>query len=63
MVVLKGKTKAIIIGLGLLIMSGCGTQAKSDGSTQLAKKQVLNWTESSELATANLSQANRYIEF
>lgn len=49
--------------LNLTATSGCGTQAKSDGSTQLAKKQVLNWTESSELATADLSQATDTLSF
>jgi len=57
------KIKSVVVVLGLLILSGCGSQAKAGSNTKLAKNQVLNWTESSELATADLSQATDTLSF
>lgn len=63
MVVMNRKIKSVVVVLGLLILSGCGSQAKAGSNTKLAKNQVLNWTESSELATADLSQATDTLSF
>lgn len=57
------KIKSVVVVLGLLILSGCGSQATAGSNTKLAKNQVLNWTESSELATADLSQATDTLSF
>ncbi|GAK47856.1 ABC-type oligopeptide transport system, periplasmic component [Secundilactobacillus oryzae JCM 18671] len=60
------RRKATLLGTTALIvlaLAGCGNQAKSSDDTKLAKKQELNWTEASTLATADLSKATDTLSF
>jgi len=51
--------------LSLLTLAGCGAKATTSGSdsAKYAAKQELNWTESSELATADLAKATDTLSF
>jgi ABC-type oligopeptide transport system, periplasmic component len=60
----RKSTYLLVSALSLLTLAGCGTQStKSTGSTRYAAKQELNWTESSELATADLAKATDTLSF
>ncbi|MCW3779206.1 peptide ABC transporter substrate-binding protein [Levilactobacillus namurensis] len=61
----KTTTYLIVSALSLLALAGCGTQttSKATGNSKYAAKQELNWTESSELATADLSKATDTLSF
>ncbi|MCZ2118984.1 peptide ABC transporter substrate-binding protein [Levilactobacillus brevis] len=53
-----------VAALSLLTLAGCGSQSSSsNNSGKYAAKQVLNWTESSELATTDLAQATDTLSF
>ncbi|MBS1006492.1 peptide ABC transporter substrate-binding protein [Levilactobacillus brevis] len=53
-----------VAALSLLTLAGCGGQSSSsNNSGKYAAKQVLNWTESSELATTDLAQATDTLSF
>lgn len=50
--------------LSLVTLAGCGNQSTAAGhSGQYAANQVLNWTESSDLASADLSKATDTLSF
>ena len=60
----RKSTYLLVSALSLLTLAGCGTQStKSTSSTRYAAKQKLNWTESSELATADLAKATDTLSF
>ncbi|MFC6259887.1 peptide ABC transporter substrate-binding protein [Levilactobacillus fujinensis] len=53
-----------IAALSLLTLAGCGSQTSSgSASGKYAASQVLNWTESSELASSDLAQATDTLSF
>lgn len=53
-----------VAALSLLTLAGCGSQSSSSNNGgKYAAKQVLNWTESSELATTDLAQATDTLSF
>uniref|UniRef100_UPI0025927A86 peptide ABC transporter substrate-binding protein n=1 Tax=uncultured Levilactobacillus sp. TaxID=2805377 RepID=UPI0025927A86 len=53
-----------VAALSLLTLAGCGSRSSSsNNSGKYAAKQVLNWTESSELATTDLAQATDTLSF
>ncbi|WP_143462193.1 peptide ABC transporter substrate-binding protein [Levilactobacillus enshiensis] len=53
-----------IAALSLLTLAGCGSQtSSSSASGKYAASQVLNWTESSELASSDLAQATDTLSF
>ena len=60
----KKGTILTLAALGLLTLAGCGSQASGSGSnSKYAAKQELNWTESSELASADLAKATDTLSF
>ncbi|WP_203640512.1 peptide ABC transporter substrate-binding protein [Levilactobacillus andaensis] len=53
-----------IAALSLLTLAGCGNAASTgNASGKYAASQVLNWTESSELASSDLAQATDTLSF
>ena len=58
-------TYLAITALSIVTLAGCGTKTSStsNDSSKYAAKQVLNWTESSELATSDLAQATDTLSF
>lgn len=60
----KKGTILTLAALSLLTLAGCGSQASGSGSnSKYAAKQELNWTESSELASADLAKATDTLSF
>jgi len=57
-------TYLFISALSLLALAGCGSQASgSNGSAKYAAKQELNWTETQELATSDISKVTDTVTF
>lgn len=58
-------TYLVLSALSLLALAGCGakTAQGNGGNTKYASKQVLNWTEVSELASSDLSKATDTLSF
>ena len=61
----RTRTYLAIAALSIVTLAGCGTKTSStsNDSSKYAAKQVLNWTESSELATSDLAQATDTLSF
>ncbi|TWW12885.1 peptide ABC transporter substrate-binding protein [Dellaglioa algida] len=52
-----------VLALSVVVLAACGSKSSSSDSKELADKQVINWSETAELPSMDLSKATDAVSF